>query len=889
MKKLLALFPKPSHYAGNEAGAVRKDTDAVALRIALAFPDTYEIGMSYLGHKILYGIINARENWWAERVMAPEPEAGDILRSRDVPLGTLESGTPLGEMDILGFAVTHELCYTNVLYMLELARIPLRACDRSEDLGACPLIVAGGGALLSAEPLAPFIDLMLLGDGEESIVELAELAETGKKSGWSRSRLLREASRIRGAYVPGFFSETESGRLEPVYPDHARPTRRIVENLENAPYPVQQVVPVGAIHRRLALEIARGCTRGCRFCHAGTVYRPVRERSVQSIVSLMRASLQATGFDEMSFLSLSTGDFSALKHLCGAVADDCIRNCVSLSLPSLRVGSVNEEILGEMEGMRRTGCTLAPEAGSQRLRDVINKGITEEDLIRHARKLLQYGWRQVKLYFMVGLPTETDHDLEEIFNICKKVRFAAGSSGPRLQVTASLSPFVPKPFTPFQWADQISLEELQRRIGIVRQLFRNEKGLKLHWHEPAMSRLEGILARGDRSLARAVELAYRNGAIFCGWSERFSMQPWEKAFADASIRPESYLAGHSIHDALPWDHLEAGVSRQFLLREWEKAKKAATSPDCRYGACQMCGACDGANSPSLLKGPAPADKPETYKNRLVFKKRDQESPSVNESGNESGNWEMPCRSRRKPLPPAPASVLKQKKRHYRIWHGKMSDSAFFSQLELQDIFAGAMRRARLPLAFSQGFHPMPLVSFGRALPVGMESNAEWLSATFYEEIAASEAREKLNSFLPAGIRISGIFEVESSRRTEQAVAETFNLRFIDDSQLHMAIKNFLDFSGRTDFVINYRSKKKESTLDIRPFLKEWRASGDEKAPGLTFVANWQDNYFSPLKLAMAILAENFTETDLRLGMRLVKTAQHFAGGETYQPDLSQEF
>lgn len=403
MRSLLPLLPKPSRYAGIEDNACRKDPARVRLRLALAFPDTYDVGMSYLGQKILYGIVNEHPHWWAERVMAPEREAGALLRAHEAPLCTLESDTPLARLHCLAFSITHELCYTNVLYMLDLAGIALRTADRPQDLAACPLVIAGGGALLSAEPLAPFMDLMVLGDGEESLPDVLHLLEKALEQGWTRQRLLLEARLIPGVYVPSLF-EPESAAahapLRPLAEDYTRPARRIVADLNKAAYPARQVVPVGAVHNRLSLEIARGCTRGCRFCHAGMVCRPVRERSLENINDLLSHCLRETGFDEISFLSLSTGDFSALKTLCHGVLDRCAREQISLSLPSLRVGSIDDEIIGRMADLRRTGCTLAPEAGSQRLRDVINKGVSEEDLLLHAQKLLEHGWRQVKLYFL---------------------------------------------------------------------------------------------------------------------------------------------------------------------------------------------------------------------------------------------------------------------------------------------------------------------------------------------------------------------------------------------------------------------------------------------------------------------------------------------------------
>lgn len=882
MRELLPLLPKPSRYAGIEDGACRKDPARTRLRLALAFPDTYEVGMSYLGQKILYGIVNAHEGWWAERVMAPDREAGAILRAHSAPLCTLESDTPLAGMHCVSFSITHELCYTNVLYMLDLAGIPLRSAQRSQDLTACPLVIAGGGALLSAEPLTPFMDLMVLGDGEESLPDVLHLLERALAQGWSRDQLLHEARLIPGVYVPSLFSAGEGGAPAPLLPDYTRPARRIVADLNAAAYPTRQVVPVGAVHNRLSLEIARGCTRGCRFCHAGMVYRPVRERSLANISSLLDDCLRETGFDEISFLSLSTGDFSALKTLCHGVLDRCAREQISLSLPSLRVGSIDDEIIERMADLRRTGCTLAPEAGSQRLRDVINKGVSEEELLLHAQKLLEHGWRQVKLYFMIGLPTETDDDLAAIADLCRKVRDAAGRGGPRLQVTGALSPFVPKPFTPFQWEAQISREEISRRVHLVRELFKGQKCLKLRWHEPAMSHLEGILSRADRRMADVVEKAYRKGAVFCSWMEGFDLAPWLEALDECGISAEACTGARQPGAALPWSHLEAGVSEAFLLRERERALAGKVTRDCRYESCRQCGACDTGVAPSLLPHAATAksDAP-LHRNRLIFAQRDQKAhePRRDEEGR------LICRAQAS-HPPRIAEELTRKTAHYRIWHSKMGGSSYLSQLELQAVLERALRRAALPLAFSQGFHPLPLLSFGRALPVGVESRAEWFALTLHKFLAPEEVATRLTPLLPPGMSVLRVDMVDKNRRTEQAGAETFSLGLPTEAENAAAVRCFADFAALSTFSLTRQTKKGPRSADIRPLLLRWEAgpaqSGryDEAAPAVTFVTDWSNLYLSPLLFCLTVLAPLGSEAHLRPRLRLLKTAQIFADSQT---------
>lgn len=859
MRNLLPFLPRPAHYAGIEEGVILKNPASASLRIALCFPDAYEIGMSYLGHKILYDIINRHPGWLAERAMAPEPAAAAILREKATSLATLETGTPLRKMDVLGFSITHELCYTDVLHMLDLAGIPLRHENRPEDLKACPLIIAGGGAMLAAEPLAPFLDLALLGDGEELLPEVLEAFESARARNLARSGFLLEAARIPGVYVPSLFKKGPGGTLESIVPGY-RPARRIVANLDATPYPIRQVVPVGAIHNRLALEIARGCGRGCRFCQAGIVYRPVRERQPETISKMLDESLRKTGFEEVSFLSLSTGDFSALSTIWSDACQRCEKEQVQLSLPSLRVGSVTGEIMEKMASLRRLGCTLAPEAGSQRLRDVINKGISEEELIRHCRLLLENGWRQVKFYFMIGLPTETDEDLEAIVRLCRKARDAGGPGAPRLKITASISSFVPKPFTPFQWESQIGLEEMKRRIDFCKSLFKPEKMLTLRWHEPASSHLEGILSRAGREMANVIEKAYRKGAIFTAWEEHFNITPWLEALAEEGIDSDVLSGARNPASALPWDHLEAGVSKAFLLREREKSRQGRITPDCRYGACGQCGACDTKAGPSLL----PGSDGTAHHTRLVFRSRDQKGQS----------------DAKRPIPtiqprPQLKGNLAIRQAHFRIWHAKLDNFALLSQLELMAVIFRALRRARLPVSFSQGFHPLPLISFGRALPVGVQSEVEWFSLTLHRNMAPSRLKTGLNLMLPPDLGVSQVEIVEKSDKTAQAISETFRLEFNTPEQTAQACEHFAKFQDLKTACIMRRSKKGEKILNVRPLLLSWHQAGEDK---IIFGADWTEGYLSPLALAETILGQDASGP----APKLVKIRQTFANGKEYE-------
>lgn len=865
MRSLLPRLQQPSRYLGIEQGSVHKDPAAVTLRVVLCFPDLYSVGMSHLGQKILYGIVNDRPNWWAERCFEPDADACRLLAETGTPLATLESDLPLKDAHCLGFSITHELCYTDVLNMLHLGGIPLRTADRPEDLKACPLVTSGGGATISAEPMAPFLDAMCLGDGEETFAELLEALEQARAEGMPRSAFLRRAAReIPGIYVPSLFEDDGSGRLVPVEADIPRPSRRIVADFDKAPFPAKQVVPIATVHNRLSIEIARGCTRSCRFCHAGFVYRPARERRVETVTRILKECLENTGFEEISFLALSCGDYSALRTLCDATLDHCANEQITLSLPSLRVGSIDDGIMERMSRLRRTGITLAPEAGSQRLRDVINKGVTEEELITHVQKLLEYGWRQVKLYFMIGLPTETDDDLRAIADLCQKVRLAGGPGRPRLAVTAALSPFVPKPFTPFQWADQIPLAEIARRVELVHGLFRHQRGLMMRWHEPKVSHLEGILSRAGRDMANVVETAYEKGAILSSWMEHFRIEPWLEALAQWGFDPDACIRGREVGAPLPWSHIESGVSEEFLVREWERAHKGLVTPDCRYAPCRQCGACDRKGGPSRL----PHIRGQENHNDLVFPQRDQTANQP--ARDEKGRIVLREIST---TPPQIEPELVQRAVTFRIWHEKLAESSWLSQLELQAVFDRALRRARIPMAFSQGFHPLPLMSFGRALPVGTGSLCEWFSATLRKPMEAAEVLAALAPCLPKGLRAYRADPVEWKERTLQAVRERFHITL--DGEAARLQESFARLMEQATFSYTRETKKGPRTCDVRALV----ASADPATPdgGVTIVCDWSTGYLSPLLLSRAVLDEPGEADDLAARLHIVKTAQYLPG------------
>ncbi len=859
MRELLPLIQRPSHYTGCEHGCVRKNPDTVRARVALAFPDLYEVGMSYTGQALLYHTVNQMPQFWAERTYAPTREAADLMRERGCRLATLESDTALGELDAVGFHITHELCYTNVLYMLDLAGIPLHAADRDldrplADASAPPLILAGGGCTFNAEALAPFMDFMVLGDGETILPDILERIVRAKEQGQTRREFLAALTTLPGIYVPALFKDHGPGKaLESLLPGYERVEKCVLPNLDAAPYPFVQPQAIGAVHDRYTIEIARGCTRGCRFCHAGMVYRPVRERSLPVLKDILYKGLEATGYGEISFLSLSTGDFSNLEGLFAQSVNHCRQELVSISLPSLRVGSVDENIMRQIAGIRRTGATLAPEAGSQRMRDVINKGVTEEQLMEHVSRLFENGWNAVKLYFMIGLPTEQQEDLDAILELCRKVErkaFTPGEKGPRrLQVTAAISPFVPKPHTPFQWEPQITLEEISRRVAYLKEIFRPFKRLKLRWHVPDMSFLEGLFSRADRRLAQVVESAYRKGALFCSWNDQLDLQPWYAAFAECGWSEADYLALIGPRDPdlpLPWDHLETGVSKAYLKRERRRALEGKLTPDCRFENCSGCGVCNHEGKRSRLAAQAGVMeiRPRLNQAQRAAAAAAEETDQASEK-------------------------LGIKAAHYRLWYSKTGTAAFISQLELQAMLERAMRRARLPMSFSQGFHPLPLLSFARALPVGVESLEEHVDIYLRQALSPQEVLEALNPQLPDGLELLRVEPLEMKKKQPQSVAETYELRLHgDEEQCRAIILALEEFMAQENFVWSRMTKKGLRQRDIRPLFSSLRLFSDHC---VKLRLDWSEIYLNPLAMLKAIVPDLDP-----MHFALVKISQHFA-------------
>jgi len=880
-ERLLASVEKPGRYLGNELGCVRKSPEAVALRVALAFPEVYEIAQSHPGLQLLYDVLNRRDDVYAERVYSPWHDLEALLREQNHPLVSLETYTPLSDFHIVGFSLQYELTYTNILAMLDLGGIPLHAADRRVS---DPLVIAGGPCAFNPEPLAEFLDAVLLGDGEEAVDDICDAYLQWDRR--DRATLLEALSRVPGVYVPALYEPryAHDGRLldiEPRRTDLPRVVdKRILRDLDTVPLTDTHVVPnLKVVHGRPSLEVMRGCVKGCRFCQAGYIYRPLRERDPRRVLAQAERAVEATGTDELSLLSLSTGDYSCVNPVLTELMNRFAARRIAVSLPSTRVDALAPTLLEQIRRVRKTGFTLAPEAGSQRMRDIIQKEYQEEELIEAARQIFGLGWRALKLYFMIGLPGEAEDDIVGIAELAAKVAAAGGRGS---EVTASVSTFVPKPHTPFQWAAQIDIAETEARQSLLRREL-SRRRIRFKWHDARTSYLEGIFSRGDRRLAALLLAAYRLGCRFDGWTESCRFDLWEQALAEVGIDPQDYLRRRYLNEPLPWDHLGCGVTKEFLRRELADAVQGRLTPDCSIERCTYCGACDFTavkNVTYHLKGAKGGehrgevidnwaqvtvnggDEPGSWEPRgwhkLQAKLAARGTAGLSGTGVEGGSPpSAPTATRARSgnaaggraaasathAPRAPEAGLGNAEEwlsagndalvpeiatppaamRVRLTYAKHGRSRFISHLELIEIIDRACRRARLPLAFSQGHRPAPRLRFSPGLPVGAESDCEVLDIDLTECLPPGEVGRRFGAYLPEGLHV--LAAESTSLRAPSPEHDLAGFRFrIDVGDMlgsdggAWIDARLADFERRATFPMRKRSGKGEKEIDARPLV-----------------------------------------------------------------------